>query len=78
VVTSGQGGPIGFARGLGQTAARILSGLLCYLSYLGYFWMLWDGQKQTWHDKLATTVVVPVAYYPRQVAELSSSALVRP
>jgi uncharacterized RDD family membrane protein YckC len=55
------GGPIGFARGLGRTAARILSGLVCYL---GYFWMLWDGEKQTWHDKLATTVVVPVAYYP--------------
>ena len=34
------------------------------MCYLGYFWMLWDGEKQTWHDKLATTVVVPVAYYP--------------
>jgi uncharacterized RDD family membrane protein YckC len=55
------GGPIGFARGLGRTAARILSGLVCYL---GYFWMLWDREKQTWHDKLATTVVVPVTYYP--------------
>jgi uncharacterized RDD family membrane protein YckC len=55
------GGPIGFARGLGRTAARILSGLLCHL---GYFWMLWDGERQTWHDKLATTVVVPVAYSP--------------
>ena len=61
VVDFRAGGPIGFARGLGRTAARILSGFLCYL---GYFWMLWDGEKQTWHDKLATTVVVPVAYYP--------------
>jgi hypothetical protein len=25
---------------------------------------LWDGEKQTWHDKLANDVVVPVADYP--------------
>lgn len=26
--------------------------------FLGFFWMLWDPQKQTWHDKLAKSVVV--------------------
>ena len=26
--------------------------------------MLWDPEKQTWHDKLSNTVVVPVAAYP--------------
>jgi uncharacterized RDD family membrane protein YckC len=26
--------------------------------YLGYFWMIWDPKKQTWHDKAAGTVVV--------------------
>lgn len=25
---------------------------------LGYFWMLWDQNKQTWHDKIAKSVVV--------------------
>ncbi len=25
---------------------------------LGYFWMIWDPKKQTWHDKLAKSVVV--------------------
>jgi len=25
---------------------------------LGFLWMLWDPQKQTWHDKIAGTVVV--------------------
>lgn len=25
---------------------------------LGYLWMIWDGKKQTWHDKLAHTLVV--------------------
>jgi hypothetical protein len=24
---------------------------------LGYFWMLWDEQQQTWHDKIAGTTV---------------------
>lgn len=25
---------------------------------LGYFWMLWDDKKQTWHDKLSNTLVI--------------------
>jgi uncharacterized RDD family membrane protein YckC len=28
---------------------------------LGYLWMLWDSNKQTWHDKAAKTVVVRVS-----------------
>lgn len=27
---------------------------------LGFFWMLWDKEKQTWHDKIAGTIVVRV------------------
>ena len=27
---------------------------------LGYLWMLWDKDKQTWHDKIAGTVVVKI------------------
>lgn len=27
---------------------------------LGYFWMLWDPNKQTWHDKLGKSFVVKV------------------
>jgi uncharacterized RDD family membrane protein YckC len=26
--------------------------------FLGFFWMIWDREKQTWHDKIAGTVVV--------------------
>jgi hypothetical protein len=26
--------------------------------------MLWDKEKQCWHDKAANDVVVPVQYYP--------------
>jgi uncharacterized RDD family membrane protein YckC len=55
------GGPIGYGRGVIRYLGRILSTIPCFL---GYFWMLWDKEKQTWHDKLATTVVVPVSAYP--------------
>jgi uncharacterized RDD family membrane protein YckC len=55
------GGPIGYGRGLLRYVARFLSGLVFFL---GYFWMLWDPEKQTWHDKIAGTVVVPVEAYP--------------
>lgn len=61
VVDFSTGGPIGLGRGLIRWVGRLLSGLACLL---GYFWMLWDREKQCWHDKLATTVVVPVQYYP--------------
>ena len=56
-----QGGPIGYGRGVGRHFARILSAIPCYL---GYFWMLWDKEKQCWHDKLVTSIVVPVSVYP--------------
>jgi uncharacterized RDD family membrane protein YckC len=55
------GGPIGFGRAALRTVGRILSQFICYL---GYLWMLWDREKQTWHDKIANTVVVPTQYYP--------------
>jgi len=28
------------------------------------YWMLWDREKQTWHDKFANDVVVPESAYP--------------
>jgi uncharacterized RDD family membrane protein YckC len=45
---------IGTARGVGRYFARILSALALFL---GYLWMIWDPNKQTWHDKLAHTCV---------------------
>jgi hypothetical protein len=35
-----------------------LSALLCFL---GFFWMLWDRRKQTWHDMVANSLVVRAA-----------------
>jgi uncharacterized RDD family membrane protein YckC len=61
VIDFNTGGPIGYARGFLRYVGKIISGVVCAL---GYLWMLWDKEKQTWHDKIATTVVVPVQYYP--------------
>jgi uncharacterized RDD family membrane protein YckC len=61
VVDFNTGSAIGYGRGLIRYIGRIISSIPLLL---GYFWMLWDKEKQTWHDKLATTVVVPVQYYP--------------
>jgi uncharacterized RDD family membrane protein YckC len=56
VVDADTGQPgIGTGRGIGRYFARFLSGIPLFL---GYFWMLWDDRSQTWHDKLARTIVV--------------------
>ncbi|OGG02571.1 hypothetical protein A2Z33_02160 [Candidatus Gottesmanbacteria bacterium RBG_16_52_11] len=37
---------------------EVIGKLLSSFLLLGYLWMLWDQRKQTWHDKIAGTVVV--------------------
>ena len=61
VIDFNGGGSIGYGRAAVRYVASILSAIPLFL---GYFWMLWDGEKQTWHDKLSTSVVVPVSAYP--------------
>ena len=61
VVDFNTGGPIGHGRAFLRLIGRYVSGLVCYL---GYLWMLWDKEKQCWHDKMANDVVVPTQYYP--------------
>lgn len=55
VVASTTGGPIGYGAATGRYFGRILSAIPLLV---GYFWMLWDPEKQTWHDKLAGSYVV--------------------
>ena len=42
------------------TSVIRFAGAICSLTpfLLGYLWMLWDNQRQTWHDKMAGTMVV--------------------
>jgi uncharacterized RDD family membrane protein YckC len=50
------GGSIGPGRAIGRYLFKsFISGNLCAL---GYLWSLWDGRKQTWHDKVVSSVVV--------------------
>ncbi len=39
-----------------EVIGKFLSGLVFDL---GFLWAAWDAQHQTWHDKIATTWVVP-------------------
>ncbi len=61
VVDFDSAGSVPMSRAMGRSLARtFVSGLLM----LGFLWMLWDSQEQTWHDKLTRTTVVPVSAYP--------------
>jgi uncharacterized RDD family membrane protein YckC len=54
-VTDAEGGNPSFFRGaFRDTVGHWISGWICAL---GFLWMLWDDQQQTWHDKLFGTTV---------------------
>ena len=42
---------VALVRGLASTLSVIVL-------FLGFLWMIWDREKQTWHDKIAGTVVI--------------------
>jgi uncharacterized RDD family membrane protein YckC len=45
----------------GTAIVRALASLLSLLPLgLGFLWILFDPQRQTWHDKISGSVVVPV------------------
>ena len=56
VVDRSGGAPIGYGRAFVRWLVSLISG---FVLLLGYLWMLWDSEKQTWHDKAANAVVVP-------------------
>ena len=49
------GEDIGYGAALVRYVAAFASALVLLL---GYFWVIWDDKKQTWHDKAAGSVVV--------------------
>ena len=55
-------GPIGYGKALGR---RLLASLFWWLllipGLLDVLWPLWDGRRQTWHDKVVGSVVVDSA-----------------
>jgi uncharacterized RDD family membrane protein YckC len=54
-------GSIGYGRAFIRWIGGYVSAIVIFL---GFFWMLWDKEKQCWHDKFASDVVVPVSAYP--------------
>ena len=55
VVDATTGAPIGMGRAIGRWIMRFASAIPVFL---GYFWMLWDDDNQTWHDKVVRSRVV--------------------
>jgi uncharacterized RDD family membrane protein YckC len=55
VVDETSGTAIGVAQAIGRVIARYLSAIVCGL---GLLWVAFDGKKQSWHDKMAGTIVV--------------------
>src|SRR3954447_22155779 len=69
VIDGRTGGSIGYARGFGRAGGKLLFSLLNTIFYLGLLdnlWMLWDAEKQTLHDKMVGSYVVPESAYPVQ------------
>jgi uncharacterized RDD family membrane protein YckC len=61
VISFDGSGSIGYPRAFVRWIGGYLSAVVILI---GFFWMLWDKEKQCWHDKLASAVVVPVSAYP--------------
>ena len=61
VISEKTGQPIGFGMSIVRQIAHIVDGLLCYI---GYLWPLWDAKRQTFADKIMTTVCVPLNPQP--------------
>lgn len=55
IVSAQDGGPVPFGRLVLRYVGYVLSSLPLGL---GFLWALWDRRAQTWHDKLARTLVV--------------------
>lgn len=54
-VTKSNGKPVGPV----DVIVRFISSLLsAFVFFLGFLWVAWDGKKQGWHDKIASTIVV--------------------
>lgn len=55
LVSVSTGEPVGFGRAFARQVAHLLNGIPIGL---GYLWPLWDEQRQTFADKVCSTLVV--------------------
>ena len=61
VLDADTGRSLPYARAFVRALVSNLSALPCFL---GYFWMLWEPRKRTWHDIVADSLVVRTTFYP--------------
>lgn len=57
VISEKTGQPIGFGRSVLRQIAHVADSLVCFL---GYLFPLWDAKRQTFADKIMTTICVPI------------------
>ncbi|OLT03860.1 hypothetical protein BJF90_04310 [Pseudonocardia sp. CNS-004] len=55
LVGEASGEPVGFGRAIGRQIAHLLDGMPLGI---GYLWPLWDERRQTFADKVCSTLVV--------------------
>ena len=65
-IVSKDGRPIHFAEALVRCLSSVISAMALLI---GFFWAGWDREKQSWHDKIAGTIVVRM---PREISLVSS------
>lgn len=56
-LVNGSGEIVSIGQALVRIVVAYISGLVLAI---GYLWMIWDANKQTWHDKAAGTFIVRV------------------
>jgi uncharacterized RDD family membrane protein YckC len=61
VLDATTGRSLPYARAFVRALMSNLSALPCFL---GFFWMLWEPRKRTWHDIVADSLVVRTTFYP--------------
>ena len=49
---------------VGAFVRALVSNLSALPCFLGFFWMLWEPRKRTWHDMVANSLVVRATFYP--------------
>lgn len=75
VVRQSNGAPLGYGLAIWRTVVRIVD----YLPfYLGLLWAIWDPQHQTFHDKIAGTLVVRSEVYPAPGATPAAAGYQQP
>jgi uncharacterized RDD family membrane protein YckC len=61
VVRKVDGGSLGYGLAIGRALAKFAEG---FTFGLGLLWAAWDPMGQTFHDKIAGTLVVRASVYP--------------